>query len=107
MFDDGAICAEDGELIYGFVKRTKPKNVLSTGIYTGISDLFIGMALKENGFGHLEAIEYEQIHIDRATKLWQQMGLSEQITVIKTDSLKFLIFQSVLQLFLLFQELFF
>lgn len=89
MFDDGAITLEDGELVFGFIKRTKPHNVLSTGIYTGISDLFIGMGLKENGFGHLDAIEYEQVHIDRATKLWERMGLLEQITAIKSDSLQF------------------
>src|SRR3990167_3370187 len=89
MFDDGAVECETGELIYGFIRRLKPQNVLSTGIYTGISDLFIGMALKENGFGHLEAVEYEKTHIDRATKLWEQLGLSEQITAIKTPSLDF------------------
>lgn len=89
MFDDGAIETETGELVYGFVRRTKPQNVLSTGVYTGISDLFIGMALKENGFGHLEALEYEQKHIDRAVELWNKIGVQAQITAIKTDSLKF------------------
>lgn len=89
MFDDGAVECETGEIIFGFIRRLKPENVISTGIYTGISDLFIGMALKENGFGHLEALEYEQHHIDRATKLWELMGLSEQITAIKSESLKF------------------
>lgn len=89
MFDDGAVCLEDGELIYGFIKRLKPQNVLSTGVYTGISDLFIGLALKENGFGHLEALEYERFHIDRAEKLWEQLGLSSQITAIHSESLKF------------------
>ena len=89
MFDDGAVCLEDGELIYGFIKRTKPQNVLSTGVYTGISDLFIGMALKENGFGHLEALEYEQFHINRAKELWQKIGVSDQITAINTPSLDF------------------
>ena len=89
MFDDGAVECETGELIYGFIRRLKPQNVLSTGIYTGISDLFIGMALKENGFGHLDAVEYEKTHIDRATKLWNQLGLSEQMTAIQSDSLKF------------------
>lgn len=71
------------------VKRLKPLNCLSTGVYTGISDLFIGMALKENGFGHLEALEYEQTHINRAEDLWNKIGVQSQITAIKTDSLKF------------------
>lgn len=89
MFDDGAVENETGSLIYSFVRRIKPQNVLSTGIYTGISDLFIGMALKENGFGQLDAIEYEQTHIDRAVKLWKKLGLDKQMTAINSDSLKF------------------
>lgn len=89
MFDTGAVEIETGELVYGFIKRLKPQNVLSTGIYTGISDLFIAMALKENGFGHLDAVEYEKFHIDRAVKLWQTLGLFEVITPVNSDSLKF------------------
>ncbi len=89
MYDSGAVENESGELIYGFIKRLKPQNVLSTGTYTGISDLFIAMALKENGSGHLEAIEYEQIHIDRAVKLWKTLGLFDVITPVNSDSLKF------------------
>ena len=87
--DDGGVEIETGELMYGFVRRLKPDNVLSTGIYTGISDLFIGQALKDNGFGYLTAIEYEQIHIDRARNLWAEQGVSEQITSVKSDSLQF------------------
>ena len=87
--DTGAVEIETGEFIYGFVRRLKPENCLSTGIYTGISDLFIAQALKDNDFGHLTAIEYEQYHIDRAKELWQKMGVSEQITSVKLESLKF------------------
>ena len=89
MVDDGGVEIETGELIYGFVRRLKPTNCLSTGVYTGVSDLFIGQALKDNELGHLTAIEYEQIHIDRARKLWEEMGVSQQITSVKTDSLQF------------------
>lgn len=89
MIDDGAVEIETGELVYGFIRRLKPTNVLSTGIYTGISDLFIGQALKDNGFGHLEALEYEQKHIDRAVALWKEKGVSDYITAIKTDSVQF------------------
>lgn len=89
MIDDGAVEVETGELVYGFVRRLKPENVLSTGVYTGISDLFIAQAIKDNGFGHLTAIEFEQFHIDRARKLWEEQGVSSQITSIKSSSLDF------------------
>jgi len=89
MVDDGAVEVETGELLYGFIKRLKPTNVLSTGTYTGISDLFIAKGLQDNGFGHLTALEYEQVHIDRANKLWREAGVYEYITSVKTDSLQF------------------
>lgn len=89
MFDDGAVEQETGEFVYGLVRRLKPEHVLSTGVYTGISDLFIGQALKDNGSGHLTAIEYEQIHIDRARKLWQEQGVADQITAVHSLSLEF------------------
>lgn len=89
MVDDGGVERETGELVYGFVRRLKPTNVLSTGIYTGVSDLFIGQALKDNGFGHLEALEYEIKHIERARKLWEEQGVSEQITSVQIDTAQF------------------
>lgn len=87
--DTGAVEVETGELLYGFIRRMKPDAVLSTGTYTGISDLYLAQALKDNGFGHLWAVEFEQFHIDRANKLWQEQGVSEQITSIKADSRDF------------------
>ena len=87
--DDGGVEAETGELLYGFIRRLKPQRVLTTGIYTGVSDLYIAQALKDNGFGHTTALEFESIHIRRAKELWQKMGVSEYITEVLTDSIKF------------------
>ncbi len=89
MIDSGAVEIETGELVYGFIRRLKPENVLSTGIYTGVSDLFIGQALKDNGFGHLTALEFEEFHINRARELWRKHGVEAQITPILTPSLDF------------------
>ena len=85
--DDGGVEVETGEFIYGLIRRIKPQQCFSTGVYTGISDLYTAKALQDNGFGHLTAIEYEQYHIDRAQELWNKMGVFQQITVIKSDSM--------------------
>jgi predicted O-methyltransferase YrrM len=87
--DDGGIEVETGELIYGFVRRLKPEAVLSTGIYTGISDLYIAQALKENGIGCLTALEFEKFHISRAKDLWNKMGVAQYITAVLTLSLEY------------------
>lgn len=89
MCDTGAVELETAQFVWGFIKRLKPENVLSTGVYTGISDLFIADALKENGFGHLTALEFEAFHIDRARKLWEEHGVFNYVTAVHTPSLDF------------------
>ena len=89
MFDDGGVEDSTGEFVYGLVRRLKPDNVLSTGIYTGISDLYIAQALKDNGFGHLTAIEFEEFHIKRAKELWEKQGVAGGITAVHSLSLDF------------------
>lgn len=87
--DDGGVEAETGELLYGLIRRLKPERVLTTGVYTGVSDLYIAQALKDNGFGHITALEYEAFHIKRAQELWNKIRVGNLITPVLTDSLKF------------------
>lgn len=75
MFDDGGVEVEVGEFLYGLVRLLQPEKVLTTGIYTGISDLYIAQALKENGHGASTAIEIEGTHILRAKELWTRTGV--------------------------------
>jgi len=89
MFDDGGVEVEVGEFIYGMVKILKPVRVLTTGIYTGISDMYIAQALKDNEIGHSDAIEYESFHIERAKRLWQAVGVADRITPHHCSSLDF------------------
>jgi len=89
MYDSGGVEAEVGELIYGFIRALKPKSILTTGIYTGISDMYIALGLSENRYGHIDAIEYEYQHIERAKRLWQTVGVSDRISAHHTSSLDF------------------
>ena len=87
--DDGGVEAETGEFLYGLVRRLKPQKILTTGTYTGISDLYIAQALKDNGFGVITALEFESFHITRAKELWNKMGVGHLIKSILTDSIKY------------------
>lgn len=87
--DDGGVEVESGEFLYGLVRRLKPQKVLTTGVYTGVSDLYIAQALKDNGFGEITALEFESTHIKRAREMWERMGVSSFIRTVLTDSLKF------------------
>src|SRR3990167_2746590 len=88
-FDDGGVECEVGELLYSLVRVLKPQAVLTTGVYTGVSDMYIGQALVDNGFGTSDAIEYEQIHVERAKKLWMQVGVDRVINEHLISSLEF------------------
>ena len=88
MVDDGGVETSTGELLHSFIRRLRPEHVLETGTYTGISSLYMGQALKENGIGTLETIEIDEFHIKRARELWDKMGVFN-IQTIHLESLKF------------------
>jgi len=87
MVDDGGVEVETGELLYGFVRRLKPSNILETGTYSGISAAYIALALQRNERGELTTVEIDHFHIDRATKMWKQIGVEHLITPVNASSL--------------------
>lgn len=89
MFDDGGVEVEVGEFLFGLIRAHKPTRVLETGTYSGISASYMGMALKENGFGTLDTVEYEQIHINRSKERFIKLGLQDIITIHQVSSLEF------------------
>jgi len=89
MFDTGGVELEVGELLYGLVRAIKPKRVLTTGIYTGVSDMYIAQALKDNCIGYSEAVEFEIQHIRRAVQLWERVGVKDYIHVTCCSSLDY------------------
>ena len=47
MFNTGGIECEVGELLYGLVRALKPKHILETGTYHGLSSTYMALGLKE------------------------------------------------------------
>jgi len=88
-FDSGGVECQVGEFLYGMMRIMQPEQVLTTGIYTGISDMYIAQALKDNGHGASTAIEYEEHHINRAKELWSRVGVLDKITVVHGSSLEY------------------
>ena len=85
MFDDGSAEIEICEYFYGLVRAIKPSWLLETGTYKGILSSYIGLALKENGFGILETIEYEKKHLDLAKERWIALGIQDYIVEFFQD----------------------
>ncbi len=89
MQDPTGIAIEEGELLYGLIRTVKPINVLETGTNIGVSATYIGMALKDNGIGHLTTIEKDGHVAQRAKDKIFTMGLKPFITVENTTTTEF------------------
>lgn len=78
-FNDAGIEVETGEFLYGFTRILKPNRILETGTHWGVGASYMGMALKENGEGQLDTIEFlpeiHKIAKERIVKL----GLEVQV----------------------------
>lgn len=73
------------ELIAGFVRALQPEYVLETGSCIGSTSQLIGLALHENGHGHLDSLEIEPKYAEIARARCQ--GLP--VTVHLRPSLEF------------------
>lgn len=89
MFDDGGVEQEVGEFLYGMVRILKPKSILETGTYTGVSASYMGMAMKENGYGLLETVEIDNYHKNRAENLWKKLYIESYVYCWLVSSLEF------------------
>ena len=76
----GGVSLEDGKILYGIVRATKPEYVIETGVASGVSNSFLNAALLENGFGTLYSIELPHSNSgeqdqDGSTLTWQDHGV--------------------------------
>lgn len=88
-FNDAGLECETGEFMYGLLRILKPQNALETGTHFGVGASYMGMALQDNGFGHLDTIEFlPDIHTV-AKKRIARLGLENQVTCHFGDVAKF------------------
>lgn len=89
MADDGGVECEIGEFLYGLVRMMKPNNILETGLYSAISAIYMAQAVKDNGIGHIDDIEWEEFHIRRSKERLIKMDLNKLISIHHISSLNF------------------
>lgn len=88
-FSSGAVECEVGEFFYSFLRMIKPINVLETGTYQGVGASYMGMALKDNNFGHLDTVEFIEQHYNTAKERMKKMGLEPFVTCYFGDVAQF------------------
>lgn len=85
MFNDGGIECETGELLYAFIRECKPLNVLETGTHRGVGASYMGQALKDNGYGHLDTYEFLQPHFAYSKDLLRDLELEDFVSCHMDD----------------------
>lgn len=89
-FNDAGVECEVGEFLYGLTKLTKPKRILETGTHQGMSTLYFGYALKHNGLGIVDTMEFIPEHYQIAKKTFIKAGLEDYINAMRADVTKFM-----------------
>jgi predicted O-methyltransferase YrrM len=76
---------KDGEFLHLLVKATQARNVLEVGTSQGYSTIWMGLALEESG-GQLISIEIDKERYNFARQHITEVGLSQQVTLIRGDA---------------------
>jgi prolipoprotein diacylglyceryl transferase len=87
MFDSMTAEVEVLDFLKSLVTTIKPKLVVETGTFMGISTLKIAEGLKENGFGKVISVEYDPVVYAKAKERFQSSGLMQWIDLRNISSL--------------------
>src|SRR3954471_6739820 len=87
MFDSMTAEVEVLEFLKTLITTMKPKLVVETGTFMGISTLKIAEGLQENGFGKVISVEYDPVVYAKAKERFQSSGLMQWIDLRNISSL--------------------
>jgi predicted O-methyltransferase YrrM len=86
MFEAMTAEKEVLDLLYALVRAAKPRTVVETGTFAGVSSTYIARALIENGRGQLITCEMDPEAHAMAAKRFEQEGLSKHIDLRLSSS---------------------
>src|SRR5579884_3794833 len=79
MYDSMTAEAEVLEFLYVLVTTVKPRLVVETGAFLGVSTLWIARGLKANGFGKIISCEFDPLVFAKAKEKIEESGLADWI----------------------------
>ena len=88
MYDSMTAEVEVLEFLRTIVTTAKPKLVVETGTFMGISTLWIAKALKQNGFGRVVSCEYDPLVFAKAKERIGASGLADWIELRNESSVE-------------------
>jgi predicted O-methyltransferase YrrM len=88
MYDSMTAEAEVLEFLRTLVTTIKPRLIVETGSFLGVSTLWMAEGLKQNGFGKIISCEYDPLVFEKARTKIAASGLSEWIELRNESSLE-------------------
>lgn len=88
-FNDAGVECETGEFLYSMVRILKPLNVLETGTHWGVGASYMGMAVRDNGMGTVDTIEFLPENHKTAYDRIERLGLTNFVHCHYGDVAKF------------------
>ena len=80
------ITKEQGDLLYTLVRLKQPDFVVEFGASMGISTLYLGSALEDNGRGEMITTELEPGKCERVRSNLDEAGLRHRVEVLEGDA---------------------
>lgn len=88
MYDSMTAEYEVLEFLRTLVTTIKPRLVVETGTFLGVSTIWIAQALKENGFGRIISCEYDPAVFAKAKVKIEASGVADVIDLRNESSLE-------------------
>ncbi|OZF26095.1 class I SAM-dependent methyltransferase [Rhodococcus sp. 14-2483-1-2] len=79
---------EAGRLLYSLIRATRPATVVEFGTSFGISTLHLAAAVRDNGFGRVVTTEMNAHKVAAASATFEEVGVSDLVTVLNGDAVK-------------------
>ena len=80
------ISASGGQLLYSLVRSARPETVVEFGTSYGISTIYLGSAVADNGTGHVHGTELSTSKIAAARSNVDEAGLGDVVTILAGDA---------------------
>jgi predicted O-methyltransferase YrrM len=80
-YDEMSAEVEVLDLLYALVRSLRPKIVLETGTYLGLSTHHLARAVRDNGVGHVHSCDIDTDVLGKASTLLLEDGLGPYVTL--------------------------
>jgi len=88
MYDSMSAEAEVLELLRSLVTTLKPRLIVETGAFLGVSTVWMAEGLRQNGFGRILSCEFDPLVFAKAQEKIVASGLGEWIELRNASSLE-------------------